>query len=166
MRILFLLVALLLAPLALASGVDVNTAPAGDLETLPGIGPAKAAAIVEHRQAQGPFTSVDALDDVPGIGPATLANIRDQVTVGDASQAAPGPSQPDASPSGSEGRVNVNTAPASELERLPGIGPTKATAIIEDRETNGAYASCEDLARVKGIGSATVASVRDLCTAE
>jgi competence protein ComEA len=61
--------------------VDLNTAGADELETLPGIGPATAAAIVEHRERNGPFASVDDLEQVPGIGPAKLAAIRDLVTV-------------------------------------------------------------------------------------
>jgi competence protein ComEA len=51
-----------------------------ELETLPGIGPATAAAIVEHRERFGPFASVDDLDQVSGIGPAKLDALRDLVT--------------------------------------------------------------------------------------
>lgn len=58
--------------------IDVNTATAAELEDLPGVGPATAAAIVAHRDEHGPFASVDSLDDVPGIGPAKVAALRDQ----------------------------------------------------------------------------------------
>jgi competence protein ComEA len=61
--------------------VNINTADAGDLESLPGIGPATAAAIVDHRVEHGSFRSVDDLLDVPGIGEAKLAQLRDLVTV-------------------------------------------------------------------------------------
>lgn len=61
--------------------VNVNTATAPDLETLPGIGPVLAEAIVAYRDEHGPFTSVDQLEDVSGIGPVTLGEIRDLVTV-------------------------------------------------------------------------------------
>lgn len=64
-----------------AGPVDLNTADAILLETLPGIGPATAAAILEYRDANGPFASVDALIDVPGIGEAKLAALADLVTV-------------------------------------------------------------------------------------
>jgi competence protein ComEA len=64
-----------------ASPIDLNQASAEQLEDLPGIGPATAAAIVEHRERHGPFTSVDALTDVPGIGDAKLAQLRDLVRV-------------------------------------------------------------------------------------
>lgn len=61
--------------------VDLNTADVEALDTLPGIGPATAAAIVEHRERNGPFTSVDELLDVRGIGQAKLAQLRDLVRV-------------------------------------------------------------------------------------
>jgi competence protein ComEA len=61
--------------------VDLNTASAADLEELPGVGPATAEAIVEHREQHGPFTSVDSLLDVRGIGDAKLAELRDRVAV-------------------------------------------------------------------------------------
>ncbi len=61
--------------------VDVNTATAAELEELPGVGPATAAAIIDHREQQGPFRSVDDLLDVRGIGDAKLAALRDLVRV-------------------------------------------------------------------------------------
>ena len=64
-----------------ASPVDLNRATAEQLDALPGIGPATAAAIVTHRELKGPFSSVDGLLDVPGIGPAKLDAIRALVSV-------------------------------------------------------------------------------------
>ena len=61
--------------------VNINTASASELETLPGIGEVLAQTIVDHRTEHGPFASVDALEDVSGIGPSTLEEIRDLVTV-------------------------------------------------------------------------------------
>ena len=61
--------------------VNINTATATEFETLSGIGEVLAAAIVDYRTENGPFTSVDELEDVSGIGPSTLEEIRDQVTV-------------------------------------------------------------------------------------
>jgi competence protein ComEA len=63
------------------SPVDLNAATVGELEALPGVGPATAAAIVDDRQRNGPFASVDDLDRVPGIGPAKLAALIGLVTV-------------------------------------------------------------------------------------
>ena len=61
--------------------VDLNVASAEELDVLPGVGPATAAAIIEHRSTHGPFTSVEDLLDVPGIGEAKLEQLRDLVTV-------------------------------------------------------------------------------------
>jgi competence protein ComEA len=61
--------------------INVNTADAAALETLNGIGEALAAAIIQFRTDNGPFTSVDQLDQVSGIGPVTLEKIRPDVTV-------------------------------------------------------------------------------------
>lgn len=61
--------------------VDLNSATAQELDGLPGVGPATAQAIVSHREANGPFVSVDGLADVRGIGPAKLEAIRPLVTV-------------------------------------------------------------------------------------
>ncbi len=60
--------------------IDVNRATVEQLETLPGVGPATATAIVTERERNGPFVNVDDLDRVPGIGPAKLAALRDLVT--------------------------------------------------------------------------------------
>ncbi len=60
--------------------VDLNRATATELDVLPGVGPATAAAIVDERERNGPFAGVDDLERVPGIGPAKLAAIRDLVT--------------------------------------------------------------------------------------
>jgi competence protein ComEA len=66
---------------AAAGLVNVNTASATELEALPGIGEVIAQRIVDHRTANGPFTSVDQLLDVSGIGDVILEQIRDLVTV-------------------------------------------------------------------------------------
>lgn len=77
-------IALLIASTAaLATGpVNINTASAEMLAELDGIGPAKAAAIVEYRQQNGDFPSVASLANVTGIGEATLDSNRDRLTVG------------------------------------------------------------------------------------
>lgn len=65
-----------------ASGpIDLNTATVEQLDSLPGIGPVTAAAIVAWRDANGKFTSVDQLGDVDGIGPARLEKLRSLVRV-------------------------------------------------------------------------------------
>jgi competence protein ComEA len=61
--------------------VRLNVAEVKELDALPGIGPATAAAIVDHRRRNGPFRTLDDLDAVNGIGPARIAALRDLVVV-------------------------------------------------------------------------------------
>ena len=63
------------------SRLDINTASATELETLPQIGEVRAQAIVAHRDANGPFDTVENLVEVHGIGPGTLETIRDLIEV-------------------------------------------------------------------------------------
>ena len=66
---------------AVPGPVDLNQADEAALDALPGVGPATAAAIIQHRQEIGRFTSVDQLLDVRGIGEAKLEQLRPLVTV-------------------------------------------------------------------------------------
>jgi competence protein ComEA len=61
--------------------ININTATESELETLPGVGPVLGAAIISYRTNNGPFGSVDELDNVSGIGPVTLAQLKPLVTV-------------------------------------------------------------------------------------
>lgn len=61
------------------AGIDINTATAGELEALPGVGPVLAERIVAFRVERGPFSAVEDLLDVPGIGEAKLAQMRDAI---------------------------------------------------------------------------------------
>jgi competence protein ComEA len=58
-------------------------------------------------------------------------------------------------------KVAINTASADQLQALPGIGPSIAQRIVDYRSANGPFAVKEDLLKVKGIGSATLAKIRD-----
>ena len=64
-----------------AEPVNINTADAEELMTLPGIGETRAADIIAYRQANGPFRMVEQLTDVPGIGEGILSGLIDYVTV-------------------------------------------------------------------------------------
>ena len=61
--------------------IDINTASAAELETLPMIGPAKAERILDYREVHGQFRNIDDIMDVAGIGPATFDSIKDVITV-------------------------------------------------------------------------------------
>ena len=61
--------------------INLNSATSDQLDTLPGVGPSTAKAIISYRNRKGPFGKVEDLLNVPGIGPAKVGAIRDQVTV-------------------------------------------------------------------------------------
>ena len=65
--------------------------------------------------------------------------------------------------SGPQGRVNLNTASPAELATLPGIGPSKAQAIVDHRAKEP-FSSPDDLRKVKGIGSKLYDSIRERIT--
>jgi competence protein ComEA len=71
---------------------------------------------------------------------------------------------PVAVPTTPAGPVDLNTATVDQLDRLPGVGPSTAAAIIAHRQQYGPFTSVEDLAAVKGIGPAKVAALRGLVT--
>ena len=60
------------------------------------------------------------------------------------------------------GKININAASQSEIETLPGIGPSKAQGIIEHRP----YDSIEEIKKVPGIGEATFQKIKDLITVD
>ncbi len=66
---------------ATTSLINLNSATSDQLDTLPGVGPSTAKAIISYRSRKGPFGKVEDLLNVPGIGPAKVAALRDQVTV-------------------------------------------------------------------------------------
>ncbi len=61
-------------------------------------------------------------------------------------------------------KVDINSAGIEELEKLPGIGPSKAASIIEYREAHGPFRSLDDLANVSGIGEGIIDKISDLVT--
>jgi competence protein ComEA len=60
--------------------------------------------------------------------------------------------------------ININTASAEELDKLPGIGPTKAQAIVDYRNQHGNFKSIEDIENVKGIKQGTFSKIKDHIT--
>jgi competence protein ComEA len=76
------------------------------------------------------------------------------------------PVQPPVQRSSSDLRVNINTADATVLESLPGIGPSLAQRILDYRQVHGPFARIEDIQEVSGIGPATFAKIQDLITTD
>ncbi len=86
----------------------------------------------------------------------------EQATIAQSASASASPSaSASSSSSGTNGVVNINTADATELQTLSGIGESKAKKIIDYREKNGAFRSIEDLSNVSGIGEKTVENLRE-----
>lgn len=74
----------LLLSFSVFASVDLNKATQSELESIKGIGPAKAKAIVMHREKNGAFKNVDDLAQVKGFGKASVIKLKDQLTVGEA----------------------------------------------------------------------------------
>jgi competence protein ComEA len=157
-------------PLGPGERIDVDRAGQRELRRIPHVGPGLARAIVADRNARGPFGDLRGLDRVPGVGPGLLATIEPYVSF--SGTPVPGPagsstvllqgSTADCHPTRCSGPLlDLNSASAEELERLPGIGPSLASRIVAYRGKHGRFASVEELIRVGGIGPATLARVRD-----
>ncbi|MBY0232761.1 MAG: helix-hairpin-helix domain-containing protein [Gemmataceae bacterium] len=153
-------------PLDLEDGVvplapiDLNASGEDRLSAIPGVGPAVARRIVAHRQANGPFRSVDELRRVHGIGPAMLDRIRDFLAVGsDERPVVVRGARPEETGKGKpmpDEALCLNAASKEDLMRLPGIGPVLAARIMEARP----FASVDGLRKVKGIGAKTMEKLR------
>lgn len=173
-----------------AAKVDVNSADIETLETLPGVGPAIAKRIIAGRPyktlsdlgnvkglsaaklntmkdslvfgrtaeastPQAPQTPKAAKPPKAPPSEASTASTRSGSATGPASAAkstvsrlAPGE------------QLNINTASAADLDKLPGIGSTKAQAIVDYRNQNGDFKSIEDIEKVKGIKGGTFSKIK------
>jgi competence protein ComEA len=133
------------------------------------VGLALAKTIVADRQANGPFGGLTALDRVPGVGPGLLKVVGPHLSFSGtpASMQVPIPALPAQSLLGSAVpptlgiRLDLNAAGVAEFDALPGIGPSRARAIVRYREEHGRFAAVEELARIPGFGPAALARVRD-----
>ena len=162
-------------PLEVGEKVDVNRASEVELDRLPGVGPAKAARIVQDRTRNGPFRGPGDLGRVPGFGPVAVERLAPFLSFvpgsGTASlhvakEALPerrllGVMERPASATPSQ-TVRLNRATREQLQSLPGIGPVLAERIVDLRDAHGGFEQVEDLLEVPGVGPATLARLRPL----
>ena len=88
-KLLLVLVACFAFAINAFAAVNINSASQAELETIKGIGPAKAKAIIDYRTKNGAFKSVDDLDNVKGFGKKSVDKIRNDISVSGATSAAP-----------------------------------------------------------------------------
>lgn len=171
------------------SKVNINTADLNTLETLPGIGPALAQKIIDGRpyKNSADLMKVDGMSKskISGIrkhitfGSGTTAKKKKSSTSEEtaastsseestSSGVRSGSKSEAPTPTGSAAgklapgeKININTASAADLERLPGIGPSRSQAIVDYRSENGPFKSPEDIMKVKGIKSGEFSKVKD-----
>lgn len=141
--------------------IDLNRANRAELVQLPGVSDRLAERIEDYRREHGAFASVEELAEVHGLGPATVERLRPWVRVEPELSAEQemarsystakkeAPTQP----------IDINHASAADLQRLPGIGPTLAQRIIDERQRT-AFQSVDELRRVHGIGIKTLEKMR------
>ncbi len=146
-------------PLQANERVDPNAAPAEELERLPGIGPAKAFAIVDDREIHGPYVTLEDLRRVPGIGPAVLERISPHITL---RPSRVGRRHGRGRAGARSGPVDLNTAGIVRLAGLPGIGTARAESIVAYRARNGRFGSVQELLEVPGIGEGILRGLQGL----
>lgn len=160
---------------SVAYKIDLNAAGENELAQVPNVGPKTAAAIVKHREENGPFKNIGELTRVKGIGEKILEKVGPYfaVTGGAEEKVEPEelkrkPAVPPATSSREKLRpgdppIDVNAASVDELQRIPKIGPVMAAKIVAARAEKP-FASVEDLRRVPGIGVKTLDAIRPFVT--
>ncbi len=154
-------------PLDPGETIDPNRAGADALDRLPGVGPARARAIVELRAAGVVFRRPEDLLAVRGLGPTAIERIRPHLALStsesDGARSERRATDPGDAPAAQPSAVDINRADPAELTTLPGIGPVIAERLVAARRDRP-FASVEDLGRVPGIGPVTVERLRGLVT--
>jgi competence protein ComEA len=149
----------LLASIGMAiAAVNINTATEQELDSLPGVGPAKAKAIVEYRKAHGDFKSVDDLKNVKGIGDKTFADLKSSIAVSGATSVP-------AAPAKDKKEVVKDKAAEVKADTKAAAKETKseaksATAVVEKKTDKAATAVKEKAGDAKDAVKADAKAVK------
>ena len=144
-----------------AAKVNVNSADAKELATLPYVGKIKAKAIIEYRKKFGPFRNLNDLGKVSGIGKKTLEQLEGKISFGQQQGKA---KKDQVSTKSKAGKINLNKASVKELQSLPGIGKAKAQNIVKARKKKGGFTSLDELTEIKGINEKVLQRLKPLVT--
>jgi len=129
-KLLYIIIALLAAVQLAFAAIDINTASEAELDKLPGVGPSKAKAIVEDRQKNGPFKSVEDIKRVKGIGDKTYEDLKGQISVGGkgaaAAHKAPAKPKSDEAPAPAPAGKPAAAAPSTKPAAAPVPAPAGA----------------------------------------
>lgn len=122
----FILLAFLIPALSFAADlVNINTADASLLDTLPGVGPTIAGRIIDYRTAHGPFAAIADIQNVSGIGPSTYAKLEPYITVGDG-----------AAPAAAFGATSTPAAPVQSGGAATYVPPPSSLSLEIDGESS------------------------------
>jgi competence protein ComEA len=123
-----------------ADKIDINTATAEHLKNIPGMDESLAQSVVDYRQANGPFSSVDDLSQVQGMDQQKIDSVKDYLTAD---------------------KINLNTATAEHLQVIPGMDQALAQGIVDYRQANGPFSSVDDLSQVQGMDQQKIDSIKE-----
>ena len=144
-QILAFVAALFLSISMAFAAVNVNTATQDELQTLDGIGPVRAKAIIDYRTKNGPFKSIDDLQKVPGIGESTLSSIKKDLTLTGKTTVSAGDkkgsdkkasSKADAKSEGKAGKDDKTSAKGSAADKTTDTKESKAKS--DDKKSDRA----------------------------
>ncbi len=144
--------------------IDVNRASSAELQQLYRVGPVLAQRIIEERESNGPFQTLDELGErVKGVGPVMLGRWAEVCSLtysgaeSNSEERTAELRKLELALARGETKLDLNTAPAEELQLLYKVGPTLAGRMVQERDANGEFISLSDLARrVSGVGETMI----------